>query len=75
MKTRSTVSVREGQGVVLLCGPPPHHGGTWSSSESGGAQTKNGFGMSFCYQIVPNYYCSGQGRVLGTCNELTVPFT
>ncbi|XP_032650511.1 contactin-6 isoform X1 [Chelonoidis abingdonii] len=25
-KTRSTVSVREGQGVVLLCGPPPHHG-------------------------------------------------
>nr|XP_009687341.1 PREDICTED: contactin-6 isoform X2 [Struthio camelus australis] len=26
-KTRSTVSVREGQGVVLLCGPPPHHGG------------------------------------------------
>uniref|UniRef100_A0A803XUA0 Contactin 6 n=1 Tax=Meleagris gallopavo TaxID=9103 RepID=A0A803XUA0_MELGA len=27
MKTRSTVSVREGQGVVLLCGPPPHHGG------------------------------------------------
>ncbi|KAK2534585.1 hypothetical protein Q9966_007228 [Columba livia] len=32
MKTRSTVSVREGQGVVLLCGPPPHYGGlsyTW----------------------------------------------
>ncbi|XP_051644602.1 contactin-6 isoform X4 [Manacus candei] len=31
-RTRSTVSVREGQGVVLLCGPPPHHGGlsyTW----------------------------------------------
>ncbi|KAM6387564.1 contactin-6 isoform 2-T2 [Pluvialis apricaria] len=31
-KTRSTVSVREGQGVVLLCGPPPHYGGlsyTW----------------------------------------------
>lgn len=27
-KTRSTVSVREGQGVVLLCGPPPHFGGT-----------------------------------------------
>ncbi|XP_009904231.2 contactin-6 [Dryobates pubescens] len=26
-KPRSTVSVREGQGVVLLCGPPPHHGG------------------------------------------------
>uniref|UniRef100_A0A8C3GPV7 Contactin 6 n=1 Tax=Cairina moschata TaxID=8855 RepID=A0A8C3GPV7_CAIMO len=26
-KTRSTVSVREGQGVVLLCGPPPHYGG------------------------------------------------
>ncbi|XP_012508317.1 PREDICTED: contactin-3 [Propithecus coquereli] len=25
-KTRSTVSVREGQGVVLLCGPPPHSG-------------------------------------------------
>lgn len=38
MKTRSAVSVREGQGVVLLCGPPPHHGGTWSSSESGAAQ-------------------------------------
>ncbi|NXL90668.1 CNTN6 protein, partial [Alectura lathami] len=27
MKTRSTVSVREGQGVVLLCGAPPHYGG------------------------------------------------
>ncbi|KAM9074714.1 contactin-6 isoform 4-T4 [Megaptera novaeangliae] len=26
-KIRSTVSVREGQGVVLLCGPPPHFGG------------------------------------------------
>ncbi|XP_058844671.1 contactin-4-like isoform X1 [Acipenser ruthenus] len=26
-QTRSTVSVREGQGVVLLCGPPPHSGG------------------------------------------------
>ncbi|XP_054450592.1 LOW QUALITY PROTEIN: contactin-6 [Pteronotus mesoamericanus] len=25
-KARSTVSVREGQGVVLLCGPPPHSG-------------------------------------------------
>uniref|UniRef100_A0A452ERG9 Contactin 3 n=1 Tax=Capra hircus TaxID=9925 RepID=A0A452ERG9_CAPHI len=25
-KMRSTVSVREGQGVVLLCGPPPHSG-------------------------------------------------
>ncbi|XP_015423793.1 PREDICTED: contactin-6-like [Myotis davidii] len=25
-KTRSAVSVREGQGVVLLCGPPPHFG-------------------------------------------------
>ncbi|XP_032841656.1 contactin-6 isoform X5 [Tyto alba] len=29
-KIRSTVSVREGQGVVLLCGPPPHHGAPWS---------------------------------------------
>ncbi|XP_068264513.1 contactin-6 [Nyctibius grandis] len=31
-RTRSTVSVREGQGVVLLCGTPPHYGGlsyTW----------------------------------------------
>ncbi|NXC39900.1 CNTN6 protein, partial [Penelope pileata] len=27
MKARSAVSVREGQGVVLLCGPPPHYGG------------------------------------------------
>ncbi|XP_029457354.1 contactin-4 isoform X2 [Rhinatrema bivittatum] len=25
-KVRSTVSVREGQGMVLLCGPPPHSG-------------------------------------------------
>uniref|UniRef100_A0A803SZR0 Contactin-3 n=1 Tax=Anolis carolinensis TaxID=28377 RepID=A0A803SZR0_ANOCA len=25
-KMRSTVSVREGQGVVLLCGPPTHYG-------------------------------------------------
>ncbi|XP_053159063.1 contactin-6 isoform X2 [Hemicordylus capensis] len=25
-KARSTVSVRKGQGVVLLCGPPPHYG-------------------------------------------------
>ncbi|XP_041869607.1 contactin-6 isoform X2 [Corvus kubaryi] len=32
MRLRSPVSVREGQGVVLLCGTPPHHGGlsyTW----------------------------------------------
>uniref|UniRef100_A0AAQ4R5Y9 Contactin 4 n=1 Tax=Gasterosteus aculeatus aculeatus TaxID=481459 RepID=A0AAQ4R5Y9_GASAC len=27
-KPRNTVSVREGQAVVLLCGPPPHYGGT-----------------------------------------------
>lgn len=27
-RTRSTVSVRQGQGMVLLCGPPPHSGGT-----------------------------------------------
>lgn len=26
-KPRSAVSVREGQAVVLLCGPPPHFGG------------------------------------------------
>ncbi|XP_033977662.1 contactin-4 isoform X2 [Trematomus bernacchii] len=26
MKSRNTVSVREGQAVVLLCGPPPHYG-------------------------------------------------
>ncbi|XP_068578149.1 contactin-4 isoform X2 [Cebidichthys violaceus] len=25
-KSRNTVSVREGQAVVLLCGPPPHYG-------------------------------------------------
>ncbi|NP_001398654.1 contactin-4 isoform 5 precursor [Mus musculus] len=25
-RTRSTVSVRRGQGMVLLCGPPPHSG-------------------------------------------------
>nr|KAF6473731.1 contactin 6 [Rousettus aegyptiacus] len=36
-KTRSTVSVREGQGVVLLCGPPPHFGGlsyAWTFNDS-----------------------------------------
>lgn len=27
-KSRNTVLVREGQAVVLLCGPPPHYGGT-----------------------------------------------
>lgn len=27
-KPRNTVSVREGQAVVLLCGPPLHYGGT-----------------------------------------------
>lgn len=26
---RNAVSVREGQGVVLLCGPPPHSGGQY----------------------------------------------
>ncbi|CAB1329659.1 unnamed protein product, partial [Coregonus sp. 'balchen'] len=26
-QSRSPVRVREGQGVVLLCGPPPHSGG------------------------------------------------
>lgn len=27
---RSAVNVREGQGVVLLCGPPPHSGGKFA---------------------------------------------
>lgn len=27
-KSRNMVSVRAGQAVVLLCGPPPHYGGT-----------------------------------------------
>lgn len=27
-RTRSAVSVREGQGVVLMCSPPPHSPGT-----------------------------------------------
>lgn len=26
-KLRNAVPVREGQAVVLLCGPPPHSGG------------------------------------------------
>ncbi|KTF85569.1 hypothetical protein cypCar_00008886, partial [Cyprinus carpio] len=30
---RSSVSVREGQGVVLLCGPPPHSGGVMGEYE------------------------------------------
>lgn len=33
-KSRNTVSVREGQAVVLLCGPPPHYGGTVPSPNS-----------------------------------------
>jgi len=33
------VSVREGQGVVLLCGPPPHHGGMTNSPTSCAAWT------------------------------------
>ncbi|KPP77985.1 contactin-3-like [Scleropages formosus] len=35
-QTRNAVSVREGQGVVLLCGPPPHSGEltfTWVFNE------------------------------------------
>lgn len=32
MRARSPVSVREGQGVVLLCGTPPHHGGKMGGS-------------------------------------------
>lgn len=34
---RSSVSVREGQGVVLLCGPPPHSGGKNNSTHRGGS--------------------------------------
>lgn len=30
---RSSVSVREGQGVVLLCGPPPHSGGKTTQTD------------------------------------------
>lgn len=30
-RTRSAVSVREGQGVVLMCSPPPHSPGTVGS--------------------------------------------
>ncbi|XP_032927583.1 contactin-6-like isoform X2 [Catharus ustulatus] len=36
-RARSPVSVREGQGVVLLCGTPPHHGAlsyTWIFNNS-----------------------------------------
>lgn len=38
MKMRSTVSVREGQGVVLLCGTPPRAGGKehWELPETVG---------------------------------------
>ncbi|EDL91468.1 contactin 4, isoform CRA_c [Rattus norvegicus] len=32
-RTRSTVSVRRGQGMVLLCGPPPHSGGVMGEYE------------------------------------------
>uniref|UniRef100_G3X2H5 Contactin 4 n=1 Tax=Sarcophilus harrisii TaxID=9305 RepID=G3X2H5_SARHA len=32
-RTRSTVSVRQGQGMVLLCGPPPHSGGVMGEYE------------------------------------------
>lgn len=31
-RVRSTVSVRQGQGMVLLCGPPPHSGGKATAS-------------------------------------------
>ncbi|CAF96909.1 unnamed protein product, partial [Tetraodon nigroviridis] len=33
---RSSVFVREGQGVVLLCGPPPHSGGKTMQSDHDG---------------------------------------
>lgn len=33
-KSRNTVSVREGQAVVLLCGPPLHYGGMLFYSDS-----------------------------------------
>ncbi|XP_035886136.1 LOW QUALITY PROTEIN: contactin-6 [Phyllostomus discolor] len=36
-RARSAVSVREGQGVVLLCGPPPHSGAlsyAWAVNDS-----------------------------------------
>ncbi|XP_050169204.1 contactin-6 isoform X2 [Myiozetetes cayanensis] len=56
-RTRSTVSVREGQGVVLLCGPPPHHGGlsyTWIFNND--TLDLRGDGRRFVSQETGNLY-------------------
>lgn len=64
MKTRSTVSVREGQGVVLLCGPPPHYGGTMNNSTLYAARTSTAIARQkeparFPAWLAPELICAG----------------
>lgn len=47
--------VREGQGVVLLCGPPPHSGGKSDTS------------LFFCYLLV---YVSSQSVICGAHQQI-----
>ncbi|KAJ7415155.1 Contactin-4 [Willisornis vidua] len=76
-RTRSTVSVRQGQGMVLLCGPPPHSGEDLGSVSTLCGDVVAGGGVSSEEKIVQveasdagNYTCVvtntvTNGRVLG----------
>lgn len=56
-KSRNTVSVREGQAVVLLCGPPPHYGGTALCPDSFHTPA-----------YLSNLYCSSVCCLASPCN-------
>ncbi|XP_026302652.1 contactin-6 isoform X4 [Piliocolobus tephrosceles] len=63
-KTRSTVSVREGQGVVLLCGPPPHFGVpdiSWRRLDGSPLPGKVKYSKSQAILEIPNFQQEDEG--------------
>nr|XP_021501196.1 contactin-6-like [Meriones unguiculatus] len=63
-KTRSTVSVREGQGVVLLCGPPPHFGVpdiSWRRLDGSPMPGKVKYSKSQAILEIPNFQQEDEG--------------
>ncbi|XP_023403769.2 contactin-6 isoform X3 [Loxodonta africana] len=72
-KTRSTVSVREGQGVVLLCGPPPHVGVpniSWRRMDGSLLPGKVKYSKSKAILEIPNFQQEDEGFYECTAGNL-----
>lgn len=63
-KPRNTVLVREGQAVVLLCGPPPHYGGT--------VTLLSWLLLSYTPACLSSFYCSSPCCLLSSCGSAVV---